>query len=213
MARRRGPVGPPSGKSFWQKYQWFIIAGVALFFVITVIAPALTNTPEEEVDPNATPDAMTSESVLGEINVQANYPGATDHIEFPTRVTSYRTNPPTSGPHWNVPGVAPMNWGIYKQRQADEALVHNMEHGGIVIYYRDTATPDVINNIEAFVQNQPNGVRGFIVTPGPATLPATIALAAWEYYVLLSQYDETVMNAFVAAHYDQGPETLDGGVR
>ena len=91
--------------------------------------------------------------------------------------------------------------------------MHNMEHGGIVIYYRDTATEDVINNIETFVQNQPSGVRGFVVTPGPATLSATIALAAWEYYVLLSQYDETLMNAFVAAHYDRGPETLDGGIR
>ena len=213
MARRRGPVGPPSGKSFWQKYQWFIIAGVALFFVITVIAPALTNTPADDTGAEATPGAESPTTVQGELSFLANYPGARDHIEFPTRASSYRTNPPTSGPHWNVPGVAPMDWGIYKQRQADEALVHNMEHGGIVIYYRDTATPDVVSDIETFVQNQPSGVRGFVVTPGPASLPATIAVAAWEYYVLLAQFDETVMNAFVAAHYDRGPETLDGTLR
>lgn len=45
--------------------------------------------------------------------------------------TRYSTNPPTSGDH--VVNEAP--WGISTQPLPDRALVHNLEHGGIVLHY------------------------------------------------------------------------------
>ena len=44
-------------------------------------------------------------------------------------------------------------------------------------------------------------------------LPANITLAAWEYYLPVFQYNEATMQAFIDAHYDRGPETLDGTLR
>ena len=43
-----------------------------------------------------------------------------------------RPLPGTSGPHWTTPN----NWGVYTQPQAESQLIHNLEHGGIVIWYQ-----------------------------------------------------------------------------
>lgn len=210
MARRRGPVGPPSGKSFWQKYQWFIIAGVALFFVITVIAPALTNTPEEETTTEETPrDPDTTVSVPGEFYFEATN---ADHIEWGARGSGYASDPPTSGQHYSVPGQAPTNWGAYSSPVQDEILIHNMEHGGIIAYYLPSAPPAEVEQLRQFIMNQPGYPRGFILSPR-SRLPANITLAAWEYYLPVFQYNEASMQSFIDAHYDRGPETLDGTLR
>ncbi|HWI50548.1 MAG TPA: DUF3105 domain-containing protein, partial [Symbiobacteriaceae bacterium] len=43
----------------------------------------------------------------------------------------YDSDPPVAGEHWET-WVAP---GFYQAAQANEKLVHNLEHGHIVIYY------------------------------------------------------------------------------
>ncbi|MBD2449999.1 DUF3105 domain-containing protein [Nostoc sp. FACHB-152] len=55
------------------------------------------------------------------------------HVEVGTSVTynSNNSNPPTSGPHYPYPAA----WGIYVYPPADEFLVHNLEHGGVIISY------------------------------------------------------------------------------
>ena len=210
MARQRGPARPPTGKSFWQKYQWFIIAGVALFFVITVVAPALQRSPEEPAeDPSAPTEDGPSTTVSGEFYFPAN---SRDHIPVGTRGSGYASDPPTSGQHYSQPGLAPINWGLYSDPIPDEVLIHNMEHGGIIAYYRPSAPPAEVQALRTFIESQPGYPKGFIVAPR-ASLPADITLAAWEYYLPVFQYDEVTMTAFVSAHYDKGPETLDGAVR
>ncbi len=203
-------MGPPSGKSFWQKYQWFIIAGVALFFVITVIAPALTNTPEEETTTDETPvDPGAVTSVPGEFYFRAT---TAEHIEWDARGSGYASDPPTSGQHYSVPGQAPTNWGAYSSPVQDEILIHNMEHGGIIAYYLPSAPPADVEQLRQFITNQPGYPRGFVMAPR-SRLPANITLAAWEYYLPVFQYNEATMQAFIDAHYDRGPETLDGTLR
>ena len=211
MARRRGPVGPPSGKSFWQKYQWFIIAGVALFFVITVIAPALTNTPEqpEETNEVTAPDAVAGATVPGEFYFKST---SAEHIPVGSRGSGYASDPPTSGQHWSEQGLAPISWGLYSDIVPDEVLIHNMEHGGIIAYYRPSAPPAEVEQLRQFMMAQPGYPKGYIVAPR-ATLPADITLAAWEYYLPLFQYNEATITSFINAHYDQGPETVDGQLR
>jgi hypothetical protein len=43
----------------------------------------------------------------------------------------WNTNPPTSGPHYEIPAV----WGAYSEPVNMAQLVHNLEHGGIYILY------------------------------------------------------------------------------
>ncbi len=210
MSRRRGGGTPPPTKTFWQKYQWFIIAGVAMFFVITVVAPALS-TPPEDTTQQTNPLATSTTSLPGELFFQASNVDGQAHVPRGARVTTYRSDPPVSGPHWSDAN-APISWGVYTQVIPDEVLVHNLEHGGIVIHYRSSADPMIRQQLEEFVQNQPGGTQGFILAPR-SNLPATITMSAWEYYLPLFQMNEPSMRNFISAHYDQGPEGLSGGAK
>ena len=64
------------------------------------------------------------------------------HIEFgsPSPIT-YNSTPPTSGPHYsNLVG-----WGVYDEPQRYEHLIHNLEDGGVVVYYQcPDGCPDLV---------------------------------------------------------------------
>ncbi|MBI2021286.1 DUF3105 domain-containing protein [Candidatus Daviesbacteria bacterium] len=54
-----------------------------------------------------------------------------DHIKDQSQQVSYKTNPPTSGPHFE-------NWlraGIYEVAPDDRYVVHSLEHGYVMISY------------------------------------------------------------------------------
>ena len=55
------------------------------------------------------------------------------HIDFGTQSPiAYNSTPPTSGPHYgNL-----VAWGIYDEPQRYEHLVHNLEDGGVIVYYQ-----------------------------------------------------------------------------
>jgi hypothetical protein len=56
---------------------------------------------------------------------------AAEHIPDGQQATNYNTDPPTSGQHYAQPAEA----GFYEEAPVDEQLVHNLEHGHIVVYY------------------------------------------------------------------------------
>jgi hypothetical protein len=209
LARRRGDLkGPTPTKTFWQKYQWYIIIGIAFFFVITVIVPALSTAPEEDSQTTGQTDGIPDTSVPDELHFTAQQ---SDHITFLQTARTYNSNPPTSGQHWNEPGVAPTTWGIKSQPLADEILVHNLEHGGIVAHYRP-GDELAQQELEQFLKGQPNFPTGYILAPRN-NLPSRVTLTAWEYLLGLFVIDQQQMRAFISQHYDQGPEGLAGGPR
>ena len=59
---------------------------------------------------------------------------AAQHIEIDEQHETYNSNPPTSGPHY----VEPAQAGFYDEALPDEQLVHNLEHGYVVIWYNCT---------------------------------------------------------------------------
>ena len=78
----------------------------------------------------------------------------------------YSSLPGTSGPHWQTPA----NWGVYSTPQNESQLIHNLEHGGIVIWY-DPERVDAagVATLSDFVQSQvSSGISGrfkFILSP------------------------------------------------
>ena len=67
---------------------------------------------------------------------------------------TYNSFPPSSGPHYQQP--AP--WGIYEDPIKQTILVHNLEHGGIVIQYGDVGE-ETVKDIQSFYQDDPYGAR------------------------------------------------------
>ncbi len=91
----------------------------------------------------------------------------------------YSSIPATSGPHWDPSGIA--NWGVYSTPQPETQLIHNLEHGGIVIWYdADAVTDAEVDEMASYVEGQvATGLGGrfkFILSPWGGT---TISAPSW----------------------------------
>ena len=127
----------------------------------------------------------------------------------------YSSLPATSGPHWDPSGIA--NWGVYSTPQPETQLIHNLEHGGIVIWYDpDRLDAGGVDTLTQYVtsQNQ-SGVSGrykFILSPwgGEDELPSAVVATAWRWMLELAEADTGAIDAFAAEHYGIAPEPGGG---
>ncbi len=125
--------------------------------------------------------------------------GAT-HINIGEPHPAYNSSPPTSG--WHLP--APAGWGYYAMVLPDELVVHNLEHGGIWISYRDASDAQLTAKLEALTRRFRSKV---IVTLRPNN-DSPIAVAAWGRLLKLDRYDEQQIVAFINVFRDRGPERV-----
>jgi hypothetical protein len=126
-----------------------------------------------------------------------------DHIAAGTPHAPYSSNPPTSGPH----DPSPAAWGIYDRQLPDEVLVHNLEHGGIVIYYNcPQACPELVQQLKDVAGQYRSKV---VLAPRPnADVKTRIQLTAWTWLDQFDDFDAARIKAFIAAHKDKGPEFI-----
>jgi hypothetical protein len=125
-----------------------------------------------------------------------------DHIQLGEAHPPYNSVPATSGWHYDTP--AP--WGVYDQPQAEETLVHNLEHGGIVIqYWCPDGCSDEVERLKALVERYPSKV---LLAPYARPLPNRIALTAWRWIDTFDEFDERRIVDFINQHKDQGPEKV-----
>lgn len=120
------------------------------------------------------------------------------HVGPEVTNTEYNTDPPTSGDHYASVGP----WGISAEPIPNESQVHNLEHGGIVIQYNDTLSPEEISQLETIV-NQCD-VK-LILAPRP-DMQQRVAVTAWTHYLNLETVDSDAIQEFIDAHVDEGPE-------
>lgn len=121
------------------------------------------------------------------------------HVPEGTKVTNYNSNPPTSGDHWPVP----LNWGFYDKVVADEQAVHNLEHGGIWISYKDVDN-ETKRELKALAEKYNQAV---IVTPRPEN-DTRIAVASWGRLMELGEFNRAEVENFIKANLNTSPEKL-----
>lgn len=128
----------------------------------------------------------------------------------------YSSTPATSGPHWDASAVA--NWGVYSTPQNESQLIHNLEHGGIVIWYDpDALDASGVETLERFVTSQVSqGISGrfkFILTPwgGEDPLPSPVVVTAWRWSLELDEADTSAIEAFSREHYGVEAPEPNGG--
>lgn len=131
-----------------------------------------------------------------------------EHITTGQRFTAYNSTPPTSGPHWSERGKAPIGWGAYTTQQPDEAVVHNLEHGGVLIAYNGISSEDVANlkSLRARYPRDKYGAVKIVIEPYDRLESGTIALTAWGWIDKMQSYEERRIISFIAAHINRGPE-------
>lgn len=122
-----------------------------------------------------------------------------------TPPVDWNSDPPTSGYHWGG-GTAP--WGIFNEPIGDTFTVHNLEHGGIVIHYRqgiDQPTLDQLTGLgrELLRQNQ-----CLVMIPRAEPMDAPIIVTAWTYMLKLESFDAAAIREFFQAHIGRGPEAV-----
>ncbi len=64
--------------------------------------------------------------------------GLNTHVDN-DRTVEYSTSPATSGDHW----ATPISCGFYEDGLPDERIVHNLEHGNIVVSYNLASEEEV----------------------------------------------------------------------
>jgi hypothetical protein len=137
-----------------------------------------------------------------------------NHIAEGTSGGPYTSVPATSGPHWSS-ADSPGPWGVYPgdQPQPQERMLHNMEHGGIIVWYEPgkVSAADVAA-LTSYVNQQITTVQFKVILTawsGP-DFGHAIAVTAWDWLLYLDKPDLDAIRTFLDAHYDKSPEPFGG---
>ena len=133
------------------------------------------------------------------------------HIPEPNSGAPYSSVPATSGSHWSS-ADSPAPWGVKTTPEHQERMIHNMEHGGIIIWYRSSLPAADVATLTNYVNQQVTTERfKVILTPwAGADFGHPIAVTAWDWLLYLDTPDLDKVRTFTDAHYDRSPEPLGG---
>lgn len=120
------------------------------------------------------------------------------HVSVGTTV-KYKTNPPTSGDHLSQA----KEWGVYNHEIDDKAAVHNLEHGGIWISYKDISKEDIAILKEIGKKNS----QSTVVSPRSAN-DDKIAVVSWGKMMRLDTVDKALIQKYINTYKNQSPEKM-----
>jgi len=140
--------------------------------------------------------------------------GVATHTTSLDEKVNYKTNPPTNGRHYEIPAED----GVYGATPPpDEALVHALEHGRVIIWVKPSVPEDVRATIRA-MSDEDEGFQTLLVQR--KEMPAAVAATAWNRDPLpggtgrMLSCDEwnpkalDAMRAFRDEHRSNGPEPV-----
>lgn len=138
---------------------------------------------------------------------------ASTHVDRSTPRAQYKSNPPTSGPHWGDGVVGP---GIKDTEVPDELLIHSMEHGAVVVWYKPMADQQEstqsaqANGLSsedlAKLKDIFNSASGKKILVPRKNMDSLIALTSWGRLMKLQSLDESVIKEFIETNNDRAPE-------
>jgi hypothetical protein len=168
------------------------------------------------------PAFLTGNSVASSSNPATDVPDeGHEHVPDGSPIT-YKHQPPSSGNHYSSAN-APRPWAPYKDPVPPGEFVHNLEHGGIVLVYKCSASEcgamyqqaqQVYTKLPK--RNEPTKPQGgqpqvqevkFLSTPYQDMSP-NVAVLAWNKEEDLSEIDVKAITAFYNQYADHGREDL-----
>jgi Protein of unknown function (DUF3105) len=95
------------------------------------------------------------------------------HTHVPSLVSNdhWNTDPPSNGQHYPEWAV----WGFYTEAVNPRQVVHNEEHGGVIVWWGSNVSAGTVEKLRAWYEEQPDGSFG---TPY-AKLGSKVAITAW----------------------------------
>jgi hypothetical protein len=124
-----------------------------------------------------------------------------EHAAEPPEGYEYDSFPPTSGTHSPSPAI----YNFYTDPVDQFLLIHNLEHGAVVVQYGDEVPEETVAEIRAWYESDSEGQAGLIVAPLPE-LGSEVALTAWTHVLTCQGFNEEAFDAFTNEFRFEGPE-------
>jgi hypothetical protein len=156
--------------------------------------------------------ATTSNDALEKLNYQAQIEVTTDrdygreHSDMPVK---YEMKFPTSGTH----SPHDLKFGYYDKKPQTELLVHNLEHGDILIYYRPNADASIKEAVKELARVTKAGAGVLAVPSDEIPEGQEVILNAWTKTLELPKYDEQKAGTFIYRFINEGPEQIPASIR
>ena len=121
-----------------------------------------------------------------------------DHVAIGGDYGSYNSNPPTSGAHSSA-----VPWGFSEVELLDQNVIHNLEHGGIWITYKDI-DEESLATLRIIARTNPQSV---VISPRAAN-DSPVALASWGRLLKTDTVDRDQIKTFIKSNKNNSPERI-----
>jgi hypothetical protein len=200
--RKDGKGGSTDGRSKWILIAFGVSGVVGLAAVAAIIALTSGGSGDTANAANIAPTLEAAGCTFKTVKAKGR-----THVTSLDAKIKYNTSPPSNGNHY----FSPATWGFYGSAANPTQVVHNEEHGGVIIWWGDKVPQATVDELHDFYSSSPNGMLG---TPYPK-LGDKIALTAWTSpeggtgqgrIAICSGYNEKAFTAFRDAFRGKGPE-------
>lgn len=214
-------VDTRSGSPFSSLPKWSWAVGGAAVVALALVAAFAFGGGSSGVSDAAVAKAMASAGCTYKsvpprppVKNPTNYHADVPKLTTPTKGL-WSTFPPSGGAHYGLWAV----WGFYRQPVNPRQVVHNEEHGAVVLWWGPGVPSSTVDKLESFYQQKPEGMFGTPI----AGLGNKIALTAWtgdpsKYYrngnfgighlAICSTFDQKAFATFREAFRGKGPEGI-----
>ena len=194
MAGGRGSRGkPPLSKRKRQERMRrnAVMAAVAVAVVALLGVWLVQRSQDKEAE-----DELVAQLTAGECRYDTRTDSGAEHVAGPP---PYQVDPPAGGDHTSQAAAA----GIYREGQIppDGPLVHALEHGFVIIWYR-AGDAGAMAGAEALGEEFSEET---LIVPR-LSLDVDVAATAWHRRLLCPSLEEGPLRAFIQGYRDKGPE-------
>jgi hypothetical protein len=169
---------------------WSAVAVVTLLALIGLIVFMGRDEPQAQNQPVAADALAAGRKAAGSSGIKTFPMAGQDHIQPNEQPDNWNSTPPTSGDHL----ATPLPPGVYDNDQDMRAMVHNEEHGYVVILYKGIPD-DQVEQLRKFVEAR-DGSK-LVLSPWSGLEKPGVALAAWQNLEILERVNMDVVQAFV----------------
>jgi hypothetical protein len=146
-------------------------AGILALIIVVVAIAAFGKGSSNKVNDAEVKSAMATAGCTFK-TVTAYVPaGQGTHVPSLTAKLPWNTSPPSNGQHYPEWAV----WGFYTSPINPRMVVHNEEHGGVVVWWGSKVPASTVDQLKAWYDEESTGSFG---TPYPK-LGSKIAITAW----------------------------------
>jgi hypothetical protein len=170
---------------------WTGVAALVLLALLALIWFEGRSDQPAAANPSVSPAALEAgRTAAGSKGVQTFPEAGRNHIGPGDQPKNWNSNPPTSGDHL----ATPLPPGVYNSDQDMRQMVHNLEHGYVVIVYKGIPD-DQVNQLRQFVEAR-DGSK-LVLSPWSGLDNNGVGLVAWRNLELLQRVNMDVVQAFV----------------